>query len=157
MIDWEKPTPAAAWIAIDIYLGLAYDGTPSAAVRSRLDVMRAATEGAFYQCAALEATPKEEPARYDVRLGNRWYPHMKLVIERAPDQRGHLFRADTHDRHIQPAPGSRDHAAFRELMEKNQLLSSRIEAAWEAAGLPTFKSFLRQDLARRRDANQQPS
>jgi len=35
------------------------------------------------------------------------------------------------------------------MMEKNQSLASRIEAAWESGGLPTFKSFLRQDLARR--------
>jgi hypothetical protein len=74
---------------------------------------------------------------------------MKLVIERSPDGAGHLFRADTHDRHIRPAPGSREEAAFRELMEFNQRLAQTIETAWEQRGLRTFKAFLREDLERR--------
>jgi hypothetical protein len=151
-MTWEKPTPAATWQAIDTYLRMAYDGLPSPAVRSRLDALREVDECVFYQSNPFEPIPKDEPSRFDLRLGNRWYPHMKLVIERAPDRQSYLFRADTHDRHIQPPPGSRDHAAFAELMQKNQSLSSRIEAAWESAGLPTFKSFLRADLARRRGA-----
>jgi len=155
-MNWDKPTPAAVSKAIDVYLGLAHDGKPSDAVCLRLEVLRMADRDSFYRCGAFEPTPKDDPVRFDVRLGNRWYPHMKMVIERAPDQQGHLFRVDTHDRHIQPPPGSRDSAAFRELMEKNQLLSSQIEAAWEAEGLPTFKSFLRADLARRRNVNRQP-
>ena len=84
-----------------------------------------------------------------LRLGNPWYPHMKLTIERAPDGKTSLFRADTHDRHIHVGPESPEYAAFCQMMEKNQSLASRIEAAWESGGLPTFKSFLRQDLARR--------
>jgi hypothetical protein len=155
-MNWDKPTPAATWNAIDIYLGFAYEGKPSPAVCSRLDSLRLADNDAFFRCSVFEPAPKDEPIRYDLRLGNRWYPHMKLAIEQAPDRTSYLLRVDTHDRHIQPAPGSRDYAAFRELMEKNQLLSSQIEAAWESAGLPTFKSYLRADLARRREAGARP-
>ncbi len=75
---------------------------------------------------------------------------MKLVIDRAPDGHGHLLRADTHDGHVRPAPGSRDYHAFARLMDLNREVADRIEAAWEADGLPTFKSYLRDDLARRR-------
>ena len=149
---WEKPTPAAVRQAIEIYLRLAYPAKPSAAVCARLDAISAADRDSFYRCGAFEVGSGDEPIRYDLRLGNRWYPHMKLVIERAPDQRGYLLRVDTHDRHIQPAPGSRDSVLFAELMEKNQSLSSEIEAAWESAGLATFKGYLRADLARRREA-----
>lgn len=149
-MPWEKPPPDSVWAAIDAYLGLAYDAQPGQSVRSRLDLLRAAPADAFYLCSAFEASPKEEPARYDLRLGNRWYPHMKLVIQRAPDGQHYLLRADTHDQHIQPKPDSRDYAAFCELMEKNRSLACQIEAAWETKGLPTFKSFLRDDLARRR-------
>jgi hypothetical protein len=34
-------------------------------------------------------------------------------------------------------------------MEENQRLSERIENDWATQGLPTFKSLLREDLARR--------
>jgi hypothetical protein len=90
------------------------------------------------------------PGKYSLRLGNRHYPHMKLVVERAPDGRGYLMRADTHDAHVRPAPGSRDYAVFIQLMELNRQVADQIEAAWEGQGIPTFKSFLREDLARRR-------
>jgi hypothetical protein len=147
---WEPPNPALVWKAIEIYLSHAYEHSPSAAVRQRLDSLRATPDETFFACGAFEATPKEEPTRLDLRLGNRFYPHMKMVIERAPDGRQCLFRADTHDRHIQPAPGSRDYAAFRQLMERNHAIGSQIEAAWESQGVPTFKSYLREDLERRR-------
>ena len=74
---------------------------------------------------------------------------MKLVIERAPDGRGHLFRADTHDKHIRPNPQSREGRAFAELMAMNQKFAEAIEAEWASRGLATFKQFLREDLARR--------
>jgi len=85
-----------------------------------------------------------------VRLGNYVYPHMKLVIEPRPDGRGYLFRADTHDRHVRVPPSSPEYAVFQELMEKNQKLAEGIEHAWATEGLPTFRTFLREDLARRR-------
>jgi hypothetical protein len=80
---------------------------------------------------------------------------MKLIVDRAPDGHGYLLRADTHDAHIQPAPGSRERAAFKELMTRNHAMADAIEAAWEAQNLPTFKKFLREDLARRK-ASQTP-
>ena len=147
---WETPNPAQVWRAIEIYLSHAYERPPTIAVRQRLDLLRATPEETFFACNAFEATPKEEPTRLDLRLGNRFYPHMKMVIERAPDGRRCLFRADTHDRHIQPAPGSREYDAFRQLMEQNQSVAGQIEAAWESQGVPTFKSYLREDLERRR-------
>ena len=151
-MTWEKPSPATVWQAIEIYLAAAYPVPPSGSAASRIASLRDMPPEHFFQCPSFERTPKEEPIRLELRLGNCFYPHMKMVIEAAPDQRGHLFRADTHDRHIQPSPGSRDYAAFKELMEKNVAIASRIEAAWEEAGICTFKAYLRQDLARRRNA-----
>ena len=77
---------------------------------------------------------------------------MKMIVDRAPDGRGHLFRADTHDNHVRPKPGSRDEKPFLELMEKNRIVAEAIETAWEQEGLPTFKKFLRDDLERRKAA-----
>ena len=148
-MNWEKPALADFWKAVGIYLDAAYAGKPPSAVQNRLDALRALPQDDLYLSPGFEAAPKELPVRLCLRLGNRWYPHMKLMIDQAPDLRRSLFRADTHDRHIQVDPTSRDYAAFCEMMQKNQALAARIEAEWEAQGLATFKSFLREDLARR--------
>jgi hypothetical protein len=168
---WHKPDPPLVWRAIATYLSCAFDGPPNAhdvpagtpsAVRSRLESLRLAPPATFFDSPVFErdAPPAAaaaagsgaapgHPTRFSLRLGNRAYPHMKLVIDRAPDGRGHLFRADTHDGHCRPAAGSRDYAVFCKLMDVNRELADRIESAWEAQGIPTFKSFLREDLARR--------
>jgi hypothetical protein len=179
-MEWHKPASATLWRAIGTYLRVAYDGesggpdgipggTPSP-VRTKLQVLRSTDERELYESHIFErdvaAPPNPDPAtgqghlhpsrprRYLLRLGNRNYPHMKMVIDRAPDGRGFLFRADTHDNHVRPKPGSRDEKPFLELMEKNRQVAEAIEAAWEQEGLPTFKKFLRDDLERRKAAAQ---
>jgi len=149
-MSWDKPTPADFWKAVEVYLDVAYGGKPPPAIQSRIFTLRAFPQDDLYRCPVFEPAPKENPVRLSLRLGNQWYPHMKLVVEQAPDGQTSLFRADTHDRHIQVDPSSRDYAAFCELSHKNQSLAGRIEAIWESNALPTFKSFLRNDLARRR-------
>ncbi len=51
-----------------------------------------------------------------------------------------------------PRADSPEFADFRKLMEENQRLSQRIEEHWSSRGLPTFKALLREDLARRQQA-----
>ena len=148
-MNWEMPSAADFWEAVEIYLAVAYESAPPAPVKSRIDALRATPTGALFRSPGFERTPKDAPTRLAVRLGNPWYPHMKLVIEKAPASHAPLFRADTHDCHIQLDPASKEYHAFREMTAKNQALASKIEAAWEEAGLTTFKSFLREDLARR--------
>ncbi len=75
---------------------------------------------------------------------------MKLIIDRSPDGKGYLLRADTHDAHIQPRPGSREQSAFADLMAMNRAVADAIESKWAEATLPTFKQFLREDLERRK-------
>ena len=157
---WQKPEPAVVWRAVTTYLVACYGGTPGptgmpastpSAIKARLDSLRHAPAEEFYASPVFERDASNAaPAKFSLRLGNRHYPHMKLVIERAPDGRGYLVRADTHDAHVRPAPGSRDYAVFMQLMELNREVAERVEAAWEEQGIPTFKSFLRDDLARRR-------
>jgi hypothetical protein len=158
-MPWHKPEPAVVWRVVAAYLAHAYDGpvgphgvpagTPSA-VRARLESLRMAATSEFYASPVLERDNPAHPTKFALRLGNRHYPHMKLVIDRTPDGHGFLFRADTHDAHCRPAPGSRDYAVFCQLMEQNRQIAEAIENAWEAQGIPTFKSFLRDDLARRK-------
>ena len=143
------PDPPVVWRAIDAYLRIAYGGPPPSAVRSRLETLRALDAGSFYDAAVFEKKGEGPTARVLLRLGNKFYPHMKMTIEKRPDRHGYLFRADTHDAHCCPATSSREYHAFKELMELNQNVAQQIEAEWEREGIPTFKTFLKEDLARR--------
>jgi hypothetical protein len=143
------PEPKIVWRAIETFLKVAYDGPPPSAVRSRLETLKALDSASFYDSAVFENCTAGTTARILLRLGNQFYPHMKLSIERRPDRRGYLFRADTHDAHCCPTENSREHAAFRQLMEINQTVAMAIESAWEKEGLPIFKTYLKEDLARR--------
>ncbi|MEA2711708.1 MAG: hypothetical protein QOF78_4309 [Phycisphaerales bacterium] len=158
-MSWSKPSVPLVWAAIEVYVGLAYAGAaPPSAVRDRLASVRATGDADFYDSPVFERDDARPPTRYSLRLGNKVYPHMKLVIERAPDGRGHLFRADTHDKHIRPAPNSREARVFAELMKVNQKFAEEIEAAWaNRGGIATFKQFLRDDLARRAAATSPPT
>jgi hypothetical protein len=149
-MNWRPPEHADLLRAIELYLSHAYPGPAPSGVRSRLEALRAVSPELLYRDKWFEAAPADSPTKLSLRLGNRFYPHMKLVIERAPDGSGALFRADTHDRHIQPAAGLPEAAAFAQLMRENQSIAQQIESAWDENGLPTFKRFLREDLARRR-------
>ena len=145
------PPPSQVWQAIETYLKLAYEGSsPPLEVRSRLEALKTARDvDSFYGSPILQRDLHDPPTRYTLRLGNKLYPHMKLSLDMSPDDREFLFRADTHDRHCCPAPSSPDYAAFSDMMAKNQSLAEAIDAAWAAQGLRTFKTYLREDLARR--------
>lgn len=146
------PQSNVVWRAIEAYLARAYPGgQPPVAVRGRLDKLRAAGDAAL-ACDCVERPPADAPPAYRIRLGNLVYPHMKLAIEPSPDGAGYLFRADAHDRHVQVPPGSPEAAAIGAMCEANQQLAAQIEADWAAQGVPTFKTYLRADLARRRAA-----
>jgi hypothetical protein len=136
--------------AIDIYLHHAYaPGIPPKAVQSRVEQLRRTDPVDLFNGPVVEHDKKNPSARHVIRLGNRLYPHMKLCIEVRPDHRGFLFRADTHDRHVRPPAGSKDAELFRQIVEHNAALSQTIEQAWAGAGIPTFRTYLKEDLARR--------
>jgi hypothetical protein len=135
--------------AIDVYLLHAYGQEPPVTVRSQLAVLKT-WGGPFLRAPVFVSDDQPQGKRYSMRLGNRHYPHMKLRIEPSPDGSRYLFRADSHDRHVCPPPTSPEHAAFRELMEQNQQVVDAVESGWAEAAVPTFKTYLREDLARRR-------
>jgi hypothetical protein len=136
--------------AVRVYLDTAYQDPPPAAVLARVNRLRHLAPDEFYQSSLFETDHHRPPTRYSLRLGNRFYPHMKLTIDRRPDQGGYLFRADTHDRHCCPPPASPEYRSFCALMEQNQKLAEAVERAWAEHGLPTFKAWLRDDLKHRK-------
>jgi hypothetical protein len=144
----SKPEPSQVLQAVDTYVRLAYDDHLPLPVRSQLSVLKS-WKGEFYRSPAIAADKEIPPRRYTIRLGNRHYPHMKLAIERSPDDQSYLFRVDTHDGHFCPPADNPEYEAFLKLMDENQHFAQAIEAAWAAEKIPTFKTFLREDLARR--------
>jgi hypothetical protein len=142
------PLPTAEQVrrAVDIYLKTAFTGPLPSRLGATLQTIGTCQHD-LLACQCFVRT--EGPVRYALRLGNPHYPHMKLIVEQSPDESSWLFRVDTHDRHACPKETSPEYGAFCELMSKNQKLAGEIEAAWEAAGVPTFKHFLREDLKRR--------
>ncbi|HVJ83797.1 MAG TPA: hypothetical protein VNC50_22205 [Planctomycetia bacterium] len=83
------------------------------------------------------------------RVGNRHYPHMKVLIRSTNESPGYVLAVDTHDEFgCIPLPeGERE--AVAELRAANRKLGKEVETAWEAAGLPTQSSILRAYLARK--------
>ena len=150
--DDERPDPALVWKAIDVYMADAYDHVPPPpTVRSLIALLRAWVGPLLNAPPFVKGGDAKRP-RYSLRLGNHAYPHMKLVLEPGPNNGRYLFKADTHDRHVCPPAESPEFADFRKLMDENQRLSERIEGDWSAQGLPTFKALLREDIARRQQA-----
>jgi len=74
--------------------------------------------------------------RYVLRLGNRNYPCMKLVLEEILFDGEFFFLVDTHDElDLDPSfPGYDD---WVELRKYNRELKRRIESRWADEGLPT--------------------
>ena len=148
----ERPDATDVMRAVDTYVKVAYGDDPVPAhVRSQLAVLQT-WKGDFFRSPAIASDGGTPPRRYSIRLGNRYYPHMKLAVERSPDGKAYLFRADTHDAHACPPADRPEYVEFREMMERNQVIASAVEEAWAAEGLTTFKLYLQQDLARRKVA-----
>jgi hypothetical protein len=152
--------------AIELYLGLTYPGgTAPAAAKARAEPILALDREAEVPLSLLETDSANSLTSYALRLGQPMYPHMKLVIEPAPQGpggaggsgRGYLLRVDSHDRHLHAPAGSPDAVWLASVRASNKELGEKIEAAWAAAGLPTFKEFLRQQLMARKAGGGQGS
>ncbi len=154
-MSWNKPPIEQFWSAVETYLRIAYgEARVPGAAQKRIETLRATGNGDLYASPVFERDDPQSPKRLSLRLGNPSYPHMKMVVEAKPGGNGYLFRVDTHDRHCRPAPESREYRLFCELTENNLKVAEAIEAAWTRDHLPTFKEFLREDLAARTAAHQ---
>lgn len=143
------PLPAVGLLqqAVGIFLELAYAGVPIPPdVLKRIEPIQAAPPAAPSQREWFEFAKAEGPnASLKLRLGQRNYPHMKLMLQPSPDLDGYLFFADSHDRHLFTAVES-EAAALATLRQSNAELTREIEKRWELAGIPTFQSYLRRAL-----------
>src|SRR3954471_17222325 len=125
------PNPDDVLRAVDTYVRVAYGSEPHPlTLESQLAVLHS-WKGPFFRAPVIASDGQQPPKRYSIRLGNKHYPHMKLAIERSPDGQGNLFRPATHAAHCLPPAGHPEHAAYREMMEKNRELASKIEVSLE--------------------------
>ncbi|MBX3461385.1 MAG: response regulator [Planctomycetes bacterium] len=77
--------------------------------------------------------------RYVLRLGNHAYPHMKFAIEQCVYRGDYYFLADCHD--DAAAPRASDSGEWQSLRNVNYQIKLAIEAEWERADLPTFRTL----------------
>lgn len=144
------PNRAEVLAAVDLYLAAAYEGAACpAAVQRAVQELRDWPDD-VYACPVFARNRRTDSSVQCLRLGNRFYPHMKLLIEPAPGNRGWLFRADTHDQHLCPPTDHPEYAAIAKMREENHRLATAIDRAWTEAGMETFATFLRRDLDRRK-------
>jgi hypothetical protein len=88
--------------------------------------------------------PEGQSRGYSIRLGCSWFPHVKLqVIECGAGSC--VFSVDTHDA-MEIAADHPDALGVAALQGANRHLKQKIERAWEAEGLRTFHSVLRDGL-----------
>jgi hypothetical protein len=135
--------------AIQLFLEFAYSGSAVPSNRSQFqDLSPAAPMEELLQLPGVERLPSrlgEDPGGYSFRIGNAWYPHMKLTVQIYGSAPGYVFGVDTHDMFNIPA-NAPDYEEVQKLRLKNQELARQIERAWESDGLPTQNGLLRSYL-----------
>jgi len=154
MATTSEPSPINAGTlrrAIGIYLQIVYPaGAVPPVVQQRIEPVNAVPEEELVAEAVFEVM-QNDPRLLALRLGQPMYPHMKLVIEPNPSG-GYLLRADAHDTHLHAPPGSPDEKFLTMIRAANKELTEKIETAWVAQGLPTFRQYLREQLEKRRQS-----
>ena len=98
------------------------------------------------KCELDEVTKIE---KYWIRMGNDFYPHMKICISMLPDRGKNggsspIFSVDTHDQHVLSVlpSDSNDWRAFYGIHKQNMKLKHNIEKRWKREGVPTEKWLL---------------
>ena len=139
---------------VRLYLAEAFpEGRLPLATQARLQWPAGETLADLALGPAFERRPHGAPPdacqRIRLRLGNSFYPHMKLGVDRVPDSEDWVLVVDSHDRPLLAAVAEHERVAVEELIQKNTVLKERIERRWREAGLPTFEQYIRDRLRRR--------
>jgi hypothetical protein len=148
------PNAKALAQAIEMYLARAYPNGPAAGIAEKFSV----PDDAELADWLMESVGEPEPAGADItsvrsialRLGNAFYPNMKLRLTRPPGNNPFLLMADSHDVMLVVPESSPDYAAVEELKSANAALVSDITNAWDSAGLPTERNYLRDKIRQAR-------
>ena len=140
--------------AIDMYFSRAYPDGVGEQISRKFTI----PEDGDLAGWLIEAVGEPEPADADIdslrsvalRLGNAFYLNMKLRLTRPPGNNVFLLMVDSHDVMLAAPPGSSDHQALEELKAANAAIVGDVTAAWDAAGLPTERNYLRDKIRQAR-------
>ena len=143
------PTAGQIRQAIDIYLVEAY-GSDRPEKLAELLPAEQFDPGEYLMSDVVErrdhsAEPLEIRS-FGIRLGTSIYSNMKLRIARPSVAYGWLFSVDSHDAMLSVSAGSADETPLEQLKQHNAALTRAIEGAWDATGLPTQRSLLREKI-----------
>lgn len=129
--------------AVSIYQDLAYgDGGPTRRAACDPDVPADGPLGRFHRERA-ERVPGHTCRRFSMRLGNRNYPNMKLLLQEHLVEGEFFFAVDTHDQ-MEFGPELPDFEQWQALRRFNGDLKRRIEERFAQAGLDTAAVVRRQ-------------
>ena len=142
----EDITPDTVKKAIEIYVTVAYEGSPvPVTVNSRLVLFTQFGGDDLDDMLShevveriLSETASATVVSYSIRLGNPKYPHMKLMLCRLGTD-DFRFAVDAHDLLFELEPADRDALRAHELQEHNRRLKCEIESRWRDAGIPTVE------------------
>ncbi|RLE18836.1 MAG: hypothetical protein DRJ08_05485 [Acidobacteria bacterium] len=110
--------------AVDIFLNIAYEGKdlpePIAQLAESISGVKSFSE-------LLEVQGVESPAEgvASIRLGNRMYPHMKLVIRKEENQLH--FAVDTHDGPDRIPPNLPGYERFKPIIQENERIRETVQ------------------------------
>lgn len=134
--------------ALDVYFQTAFGSVPVPAKSQPF--ARADQCATIEEILSLKGVEKGAPEpgrgeRFLLRLGNPWYPHMKVIVSTNADGSEVIFAVETHDLFEVPA-NSPEAGAIRELQERNRTLARTVEESWERANVPTQAGVMREYL-----------
>lgn len=127
-------TPQMVEKAVSIYQDLAY-GSVVPKNRARPVGDGDGVLGQFHK-EHVEKLPGHTCSRYSMRLGNRNYPFMKLLLQEHLIAGEFFFAVDTHDQ-MEIGPDFPDYEQWVAVRKFNCELKRRIEESFEQAGLDT--------------------
>ena len=121
--------------AVSIYQGLAY-GAVTPKRRAALVSDGGSGPLAMFHKEQVERVPGHRCQRFSMRLGNRNYPFMKLLLQEHLIAGEFFFAVDTHDQ-MEIGPDLPDYEQWLAVRTFNDELKRQIEASFEQAGLDT--------------------
>lgn len=121
--------------AVSIYQDLAYG---SVAPKRRMATVADGGNGplGLFHQEQVECVPGHACQRFSMRLGNRNYPFMKLLLQEHLIAGEFFFAVDTHDQ-MEIGPEFPDYEQWMAVRKFNGELKRRIEDSFEQAGLDT--------------------
>jgi len=91
--------------------------------------------------------PLEQVRSFALRMGNCYYPHMKLRLSRPPNEGFFLFTVDTHDAFLHCPLDSPDYEALEQVKRHNAKIAATVTAELDAEGLPTERNYMRRKIS----------